>query len=220
MPEEQIGDLYSVRGTPLPPNRRARYNGAPGQGFAACRLDEDGARAIALLRRGLVPSWARDTKIANRLINARSETVHNKPSFRSAFRSRRCLIPADGWFEWQQTGRGKQPYYLTPADGSPLSFAALWECWDPGGEPLETFTINTTAASPELEDIHHRQQAIIEPRWFSEWLDPLSPHPALLEIVREPYHGPFERRPVSTRVNSVRNNDPEILVPLSEGTLF
>ena len=86
-------------------------------------------------------------------------------------RSGRCLVPADGWFEWQQTGRGKQPYYLTPADGSPLSFAALWERWDPGGGPLETLTIITTAASPDLEDIHHRQPAIIEPRWFSECLD-------------------------------------------------
>ncbi len=99
LPSEQICDLYSVRGTPLPPNRRARYNGAPGQNFTACRLDEDSTRKFALLRWGLVPSWARDAKIASRLINARSETVHSKPSFRAAFRSRRCLIPADGWFE-------------------------------------------------------------------------------------------------------------------------
>ena len=220
LPSEEICDLYSVRGAPLGPNRRARYNGAPGQGFAACRLDEDGARAIALLRWGLVPSWARDATIAGRLVNARSETVHSKPSFRAAFRSRRCLIPADGWFEWQQTGSGKQPYFLTLADGSPLSFAALWERWDPGGGPLETFTIITTPASPELEDIHHRQPAIIEPRWFSEWLDTLAPLPALLEVVRQPYDGPFERRPVSSRVNRVRNDDPDILLPLPESGLF
>ena len=154
LPTEQICDLYSVRGTPQQAHRRARYNGAPGQGFAACRVDDDSTRAIALLRWGLVPSWARDAKIASRLINARSETVHSKPSFRAAFRSRRCLIPADGWFEWQKTGSGKQPYFVTPADGSPLSFAALWEPWDHDGMPLETFTIITTAASPELEDIH------------------------------------------------------------------
>ena len=220
LPTEDICDLYSARGTPLPTNRRARYNGAPGQDFAACRVDENGARAIALLRWGLVPSWARDAKIAGRLINARSETVHNKPSFRSAFHSRRCRVPADGWFEWQQRGCCKQPFFLTPAAGSPLSFAALWERWDPGGGPLETFTIITTAASPELEDIHHRQPAIIEPRWFSLWLDPLSPLPALLEVVREPYCGPFERRPVSSRVNRVRNDDPDILLPLPESELF
>ncbi len=216
LPTEQICDVYSVRGTPQQAHRRARYNGAPGQGFAACRVDDDSTRAIARLRWGLVPPWARDAKIASRLINARSETVHSKPSFRAAFRSRRCLIPADGWFEWRQTGSGKQPYFLTPAEGSPLSFAALWERWDPGGEPLETFTIITTAASPELEDIHHRQPAIIEPRWFSMWLDPMTPHPVLLDLVREPYCGPFEKRPVSTRVNSVRNDDPEILLPITE----
>ena len=220
LPAEEICDLYSVRGTPLGPHRRARYNGAPGQDFIACRVDEDGDRAIALLRWGLIPSWARDSTIARRLINARSETVHNKPSFRAAFRSRRCLIPADGWFEWRQTGSGKQPYYLTPADGSPLSFAALWERWDPAGGPLETFTIITTVASPELEDIHHRQPAIIEPRWFSTWLDPLAPLPALLELMREPCCGPFERRPLSSRVNRVRNDDPDILLPLTESGLF
>ena len=182
--------------------------------------DGDGSRAIALLRWGLVPSWARDAKIASRLINARPEAVRNKPSLRAAFRSLRCLIPADGWFEWRQTGRGKQPCYLKPAVGSPLSFAALWELWDPGGGPLETFTIITTPASPELEDIHYRQPAIIEPRWFGEWLDPLAPLPALLEIVREPYCGPFERRPVSSRVNRVRNDDPDVLLPVTESELF
>ena len=169
------------------------------------------------MRWGLVPSWARDAKAGTRLINARAESVHYKPSFRTAFRLRRCLVPADGWFEWQQAGRGKQPYYLTLADGSPLSFAALWERWDQGGAPLETFTIITTVASPGLEDLHHRQPAIIDPRWFTEWLDPLT---ALLELVREPYDGPFARRAVSTRVNSVRNDDPDVLTPLSDSGLF
>ena len=220
LPAEEMCHLYSVRGTPLPPNQRARYNGAPGQNFTACRVDEDSTRKIALLRWGLVPSWARDAKIASRLINARSETVHSKPSFRAAFRSRRCLIPGDGWFEWHQTGRGKQPYFLSLADGSPLSFAALWERWDQDGAPLETFTIITTPASPELRDIHHRQPAIIDPRWISVWLDPLASLPALLEVVRQPCCGPFERRPVSTRVNSVRNDDPDILVLISENALF
>ena len=216
LPSDQICDLYSLRGTPLPTHRHPRYNGVPGQDFTACRVDEDGARTIALLRWGLVPSWARDAKTGARLINARAETVHNKSSFQSAFRSRRCLLPADGWFEWQRTGRGKQPYFLTLADGSPLSFAALWERWDQGGGWLETFTIITTEASPGLQDIHHRQPAIIDPRWFSDWLDPMAPLPALLEMVREPYCGPYERRPVSSRVNSVRNDDPDILLPVPE----
>ena len=130
------------------------------------------------------------------------------------------MLPVDGWFEWQQRGRGQQPYYLTLADGSPLSFAALWERWDPGGSPLETFTIITKVASPDLEDIHHRQPEIIDLRWFTEWLDPRTPLPALLELAREPHEGPFERRTVSTRVNSVRNDDPDILLPVSESGLF
>ena len=99
--------------------------------------------------------------MSTRLINAKSETVHTKPSFSAAFRSRRCLVPADGWFEWQRTGRSKQPYFPALADGSPLSFAALWEHWDKGGESLESFTIITTAACSELADIHDRQPAII-----------------------------------------------------------
>ena len=213
---DQIGELYGVRGTPLPPDRHPRYNGAPGQDFTACRVEKDGAREIDRLRWGLVPSWARDARTGSRLINARAETVHYKPSFRAAFRLRRCLLPVDGWFEWQHRGRGKQPYYLTLADGSPLSFAALWERWDPGGAPLETFTIITTAASPGLKEIHHRQPAIIDPRWFTEWLDLRAPLPALLELVREPNDGPFERRAVSARVNSVRNDDPDILTPVPE----
>ena len=157
----QIHDLYSLKGSPLPLNLQPRYNVAPAQEFVACRLDEDGNRAIAQLQWGLVPSWAQDVRMGIRLINARSETVHHKPSFGAAFRSRRCLVPADGWFEWQRAGRGKQPYFLTLADGSPLSFAALWERWGKGSDSLESFTIITTAASPGLADIHHRQPAII-----------------------------------------------------------
>ena len=104
----QIHDLYGLKGPPLPLNLQPRYNGAPGQ-IRRCRLDEDGNRAIVQLRWGLVPSWARDVRMGNRLINARSETVHAKPSFGAAFRSRRCLVPADGWFEWRRIGHSKQP---------------------------------------------------------------------------------------------------------------
>ena len=101
-PPIRFATLYSLRGTRLPPDRPPRYNGAPGQDFTACRVEEDGTRAIALLRWGLVPSWALDARTGSRLINVRAETVHDKPSFRTAFRSRRCLLPADGWFEWQR----------------------------------------------------------------------------------------------------------------------
>ena len=216
----EIHDLYSLTAPSLPLNPQPRYNGAPEQEFVACRLDVDGNRTMVQLRWGLVPSWARDVRIATRLINARSETIHTKPSFGAAFRSRRCLVPADGWFEWQRTGYGKQPYFLALGDRLPLSFAALWEHWGKGNNSLESFTIITTMASPELADIHHRQPAIIAPDCFDDWLDPTSPVPRLLDLVREPYGGPYEKRAVSTRVNSVRNDDPDILAPRSERGLF
>ena len=110
-----------------------------------------------------MPSWAKHFGMGVRLINARTETVHTKPSFATAFRSRWFLVPANGWLEWQRTGHGKQPYYLALADGSSLSFAALWKRWSRDGESLESFTITTTAASPGLTDIHDRQPAIIDP---------------------------------------------------------
>ena len=212
--QDQMAEMYGVRASPPPPNQPPRYNGAPGQHFTACRLEPHGARALVRLRWGLAPSWSQDPSSGSRLINARAESVHFKPSFRAAFRRRRCLLPVDGWFEWQQTDRRKQPYFLTLKDGSPLSFAALWERWEKGSGTLETFTIITTLASPGLEDLHHRQPAIIHPRWFSNWLDPRTPLPALLELARQPHDGPFERRAVSTRVNSVRNDDPDILLRL------
>ena len=197
-------------------NLQPRCYGAPAQDFAACRLDDDWNRFIAKLRWGLVPFWAKERKVGSRLINAQAESVHDKQSFGTAFRFRRCLVPANGWFEWQRTGHGKQPYFLALADGAPLSFAALWERWDKGGEPLESSTIATTAASPGLADIHHRQPAIINLDRFDDWLDPTSPVPRLLDLVRQPYAGPYERRAVSSRVNSVRNDGPDILVPVSE----
>ena len=129
----------------------------------------------AKLRWGLVPSWAKDIKIGARLINARAETVHFKPSFSAAFRFRRCLVPANGWFEWKRAGPAKQPWFVAPAEGSPLSFAALWERWDKAEEPVESFTIVTTAATPDLAGIHERQPAIIPPARFDQWLDPASP---------------------------------------------
>ena len=153
----QIHDLYSPKGTGLSLNLQPHYNGAPAQDFAGCRLDQDGNRTIAHLRWGIVPAWAKDSQMSARRIHAQAETVHIKPSFGDAFRSRRCSMPANGWFEWQRTGHGKQPYYLALADGSPLSFAAMWERWSRNGESLESFTIITTRAAPQLADIHDRQ---------------------------------------------------------------
>ena len=215
-----VHDLYRHKEPVSPLRLAARYNGAPAQDFAACRLDDAGRRTVVKLRWGLVPSWAKDVRMGFRLINARSETVHSKPSFGAAFRSRRCLVPANGWFEWRRDGRNKQPYFLALADGSPLSFAALWERWSRPTESHETFTIITTAASPSLADIHHRQPAIVDPARFDDWLDPSSSVTQLRDLVREPHAGPYEKRAVSTKVNSVRNNDPDILIPAPERGLF
>ncbi len=216
----EVLDLYHYQEPAAPQSLTTRHNGAPTQNFAACRLDEAGRRTVAKLRWGLVPSWAKDVRMGFRLINARAETVHSKPSFGAAFRSRRCLVPANGWFEWRRDGRNQQPYFLALADGSLLSFAGLWERWSGPKETRETFTIITTAAAPGLADIHHRQPTIVDPARFGDWLDPSSSVTQLLDLVREPYAGPYEKRPVSTKVNSVRNNDPDILAPAPERHLF
>lgn len=212
---QQLHHLYSLSGQAPQPNLRARYNGAPTQDFAVCRLDETGGRTMARLRWGLVPSWAKDIRMGARLINARAETVHFKPSFSAAFRFRRCLVPANGWFEWKRAGCAREPWFVTLAEGSPLSFAALWERWNKAEEPVESFTIITTAATPDLAGIHERQPAIIPPGRFDQWLDPASPLPQLLDLVRQPCAGPFEPRAVSTRVNRVANDDPDLLAPIS-----
>ena len=241
---QQIYTLYTLPVATPRLDPQPRYNGAPTQDFALCRLDESGMRSMAVLRWGLVPSWAKDVKIGARLINARAETVQEKPSFRSAFRARRCLIPANGWFEWKRTGgtgpsrgttgsRGtgggtgtggtggvKQPYFLALEHGSPLSFAALWEQWGRGGQHLETFTIITTEASAALADIHDRQPAVVDPDDFTDWLDPGTPPETLQEIIGTPHEGPYEIRPVSDRVNRVANDTPDILAPLVRNTLF
>ena len=212
---KRLHSLYRMPAQATPLNLRARYNGCPTQDFAACRLDARGARAIAKLRWGLVPAWARDPKMGSRLINARAETVHEKPAFRAAFKRRRCLIPADGWLEWREEETGKQPWFIARASGEPVSFAGLWERWEKGDEPMETFTILTTAASPALEDIHHRQPAILEAEDFDAWLAPGAPQDRLLALARRSHEGPFERWPVSRRVNNARNDDPDLLLPLN-----
>lgn len=218
--KQQIFTFYTLPDANRRLDPRPRYNGAPTQEFVLCRLDEHGERSLALLRWGLVPSWAKDIKIGARLINARAETVRDKPAFRSAFRSRRCLIPANGWFEWKRKGDGKQPYFLALEDGSPVSFAALWEQWSRDGQHLETFTIITTEASPALSEIHDRQPAVVDPDDFIDWLDPGTPTETLQEIIGPPHEGPYEVRPVSEKVNRVANDTPDILEPPVKNTLF
>ena len=209
----EIHTLYRMPERTPPVNLRPRYNGCPTQDFAVCRL-EGSERAVAKLRWGLVPAWAKDVKMGARLINARAETVHEKPAFRAAFRRRRCLVPADGWLEWRRDADAKQPWFIAGADAAPLSFAGLWERWERDGEPMETFTIVTTAAAPALADLHPRQPAILEPSHFDEWLSPDTPPERLRALARGAYDGPFERWPVAQRVNNARDDAPDLLLPL------
>ena len=156
----KAGELVALYGpaASLPDTAWAeRWNGAPTQAFLACRVDDAGRRVLSLLRWGLVPSWARDRAIGSRLINARSETVHEKPAFRSAFRRRRCLVPANGWFEWSRTPAGKVPYWISLAHGRPFSLAGLWEAWGEGETRMESFTVLTCPAGEALRPLHARQ---------------------------------------------------------------
>jgi len=193
-----------------------RYNVAPTQEVPVVRLQE-GERELAMLRWGLIPSWAKDPEIGNRMINARGETVAEKPSFRSAFRRRRCLVVADGFYEWQKRPHGpKQPYYITVGNGGPFGFAGLWERWsDPIEDYLvESCTIVTIIANDRLEPIHNRMPVIIDPSDFDAWLD-TSGNPAIAQALLAPYLAERMRAyPISTRINNVKNDDPTCIEPL------
>ena len=188
----------------------ASYNIAPTEAAPVMRLVE-GTPRVALLRWGLIPYWAKDAAIGNRLINARADTLTEKPAFRDAYRARRCLVPACGFYEWQKIPGGKRPWYVTSADGTILAFAGLWERWRPaGGEPVLSFTIITTDAAGSIREIHDRMPAIVEPENFDAWLkeegrsDLLRPcDPEILTAYR-----------VSPAINSPHNDDPGLVEPV------
>ena len=189
-----VGDLVNIfevtDGLPLQP----RYNIAPTQDVAVVRVT-DHQRQLALLRWGLVPRWAKDLSIGFKTFNARSETVHEKPSFKAAFKSRRCLIPADGFYEWKRLPKGKLPHYIYRADGRPLALAGIWASWkDPdGGERVATCSIITGRPNDLVADIHDRMPVILDPERFSDWLarGPLTPGAAEALLVEgvEFFHG-------------------------------
>ena len=210
---DDLVELYELDPSPPHHELRRRWNGAPTQSFAVCRTDLFGQRVLAEQRWGLIPAWARDAKIGARLINARSETADSKPAFRTAFRRRRCLVPANGWFEWQTVGTRKHPWWISQS-GDLFSFAGLWETWDRGGGRVDSFTVLTCPAAESLQWLHHRQPAIIPRDRYAEWLDPGAPLASLLKLVRSPQPGPFDCRQVGTAVNNARNDFPELLSPL------
>ena len=189
------------------------YNVAPTQGVAAV-LEEGGGRYLEVLRWGLIPPWADDPQIGSRMINARSETAPEKPSFRRAFRERRCLIPADGFYEWQRTNGAKQPFYIHMEDGRPFAFAGLWESWGRGGEgEIRTCTILTTAANAVVGEIHERMPVIVAPDAYDVWLDPASERDELTGLLAPYPEDEMEAYPVSRFVNSPSNNDPRCVEP-------
>ena len=200
-----------------------RYNIAPSQSVAAVRAGSDGnARQVVALRWGLIPSWAKDPAIGHRMINARAESLADKPSFRAAFRRRRCLVPADGFYEWQKRNGTKQPFYIARADGAPFAFAGLWERWDGGGEglaeapPLESCTIVTTDANERVAPVHDRMPVILAPSDYALWLDPRVDDLPILEALLRPC--PADDLfvwPVSTHVNSPAHDDPVCIEPLA-----
>ena len=194
-------------------NLGPRYNIAPTQDVAVVRVGEDGGRELILVRWGLIPSWSEDPSIGSRMINARSETVAEKPSFRRAFAGRRCLLPADGFYEWKSESGGKQPYYIHSADNSVLAFAGLWEAWrEPAsGTLLETCTILTTTAHPSIAEIHHRMPVILPRETYDLWLDGRTPKDRLLDLLQPYDEATLSIRPVSKRVNKVTNDDSSLL---------
>jgi putative SOS response-associated peptidase YedK len=212
---EQVATLFEVDDVANIPAAVPRYNIAPTQPVLAVRLNENGRREITFFRWGLIPSWSKDISIGSRLINARAETVTDKPSFRNAFKRRRCLIPADGFFEWQKSNGKKQPMYIHAADGRPFALAGLWEVWqDPQGSTLQSCTILTTAPNELMSTIHDRMPAIIEQEDFGAWLDP-GPNPDdALHLLRPYPAAMMAAYPVSTAVNSPSNDTPECIQPI------
>lgn len=191
-----------------------RYNIAPTQFIAAVRMDAQGASELAMLRWGLVPFWAKDPSIGNRMINARAETVAEKPSFRSAYKKRRCLILADGFYEWRKEGDGKTPYFISLADGSPFAFAGLWEDWNSkeSDESLQSTAIITTAANDFMAQLHQRMPVVMLPEQAERWL---GGDMELLSKVID--NSPaFRAWPVDRKVNNARNEDATLIDPAGE----
>ncbi len=199
------------------PAYHPRYNIAPTQDAPVVRQRTPKAqRSMDLLRWGLIPLWADDPSIGNRMINARAETAHERPAFRAAFRRRRCLVPADGYYEWQKAATHKQPFYIRVDGGKPFAMAGLWEHWeDDGGNALETYTVLTTDANEATRHLHDRMPVILDKTQYARWLDPHYQEVTSLRKMLRPF--PSERvdyYPVSTYVNSPQHEGPQCIKPI------
>src|SRR6185437_11609314 len=195
-----------------------RVNIAPSQPVVAVKQSKGKPRTITMMRWGLIPAWAKDPSIGNRTINARSETIDNTISFSDSVRSRRCLIPADGFYEWKKSGKVRQPYCFEVGEGELFAFAGLWDTWkNPQGETIESCTILTTTPNELLADIHDRMPVIIPPDKYDLWLDPdVEDFEAVKEVLR-PYDANSMRQyPVSPKLNDVNNENIELALPIED----
>ncbi|HXU44769.1 MAG TPA: SOS response-associated peptidase [Thermoanaerobaculia bacterium] len=219
-PPELIADLFEI---PDVPSFSPRFNIAPTQEVAVVRQPAPGApRRLDLLRWGLVPAWAEDPSIGNRMINARAESAAEKPSFKRSLQKQRCLVLADGFYEWKKEGKLKQPYWIHRRDGQPFAFAGLWASWRPRGAPreepaLETFTILTTTPNELMRPIHDRMPVILERDEHALWLDPaVSEVERLTSLLGPAPDGAFEATPVSRAVNSPAHDAPDCIESLAD----
>jgi len=210
-PSEATAALFGVSGSL---DVEPRYNIAPTQYVAAIRNAEDDERELALLRWGLVPFWAKDPAIGNRMINARAETVAEKPAFRAAYRRRRCLVLADGFYEWHKEETGKTPYYITLASEQPFAFAGLWEDWQSkeSDESIQSATLITAAANEFMTTLHHRMPVILEPATANRWL---AGDDELIDYAIQ--HSPrLKAWPVDRSVNNPRHEGESLIVARGE----
>jgi putative SOS response-associated peptidase YedK len=213
-PGEAIAKLFSLGEVP---DLEPRYNIAPSQWIACVRRPRRSQREFCVLRWGLVPFWAKDKSIGSRLINARSETASGKPAFRAAMRYRRCLLPADGFYEWQESQQGKQPVYLQVGEGDLFALAGLWESWESSqGEVLDTALVLTTRPNERVGRFHDRMPVIVEPEDYDRWLDPQLQDPGELADVFEPLDSDrMKAYSVSKKVNRPSHDAPDCIEPLA-----
>ena len=211
IPSEVLAEIFSVL---VPPVLECRYNIAPTQQVLILREGAEG-RSLSKARWGLVPHWAKDISIGSKMINARTETVHEKPAFRHAIKTRRCIVPASGFFEWVAKPNGKFPYYITLKDGSPLPLAGIWESWKSSdGNLLESCSILTTIANDLMAPIHDRMPVILRPEEFNLWLDRTVTDPVKFQRLFTPYPATLMTSwPVSRLVNSPANDSSDCIKP-------
>jgi putative SOS response-associated peptidase YedK len=215
-PTSELAEIFEAEDLVGAPG--GRFNVAPTD-EAAVVVQRDERRAIAAYRWGLIPHWAEDPKIGNRMFNARAETLATSPAFRDAFRKRRCLVPVDSFYEWQREGKVRKPFRIVGADAGPLALAGLWSGWrhPETGNVLRTFTIVTTTPNSLIRTIHNRMPVLLPPAAWDRWLDPALPDPAELNGLLVPADDDvLEAYPVSQAVNNVRNDGPGLIEPLKD----